>query len=534
MNDQTCPLFLSTAIPYVNAAPHVGHAFELVLGDALSRHHRQRGRAVFLSGGTDDHSLKNARAAAERGVSTAELVAEHAAIYRRLHRALDIELDGFLRTSNDPRHPPAVTELWNRCAAAGDLYRSDYSGLYCGGCEAFLSEAELVNGGCPLHRDPLESVHEINWFFRLSRYEPVLREALDRGALRVEPRERHNEVVSFVRSGLRDFSVSRSHARARGWGLPVPGDPTQVIYVWFDALANYLSVLGFPDPTVELSRFWLGASSREHLIGKDVLRFHAVYWPALLASAGLPLPDRVKVHGYVTLDGNKIGKSLGNGFDPFALVQSFGSDVVRYYLLRHVHSTKDSDFRLERVAEAQASELAGKLGNLLQRTTAIAVKHRALRVCRAAVTAEPDQALAAAAARALSDVVAAVDDFALHEALSSVFALVGAANRYADACEPWALSRRLRENADVHGADCAVELGNVLWHLFEALRVIAVLIAPFVPKAALRICERLGVPAQNLAKLDNARFGECRTFAAEGGAALFPLERETPARLAPK
>lgn len=527
MNDRTQSLFLSTAIPYVNAAPHVGHAFELVLGDALSRHHRQRGRPVFFSGGTDDHSIKNARAAALRGVSTAELVAEHAAIYRRLHRALDIELDGWLRTSNDPRHLPAVTELWRRCGAAGDLYQSDYSGLYCGGCEAFVSEAELVNGGCALHPDPLELVEEANWFFRLSRYEPALLAALESDALRVEPRERHNEVVSFVRSGLRDFSVSRSHVRARGWGFPVPGDPSQVVYVWFDALANYLSVLGFPDPTFELERYWHGPSSREHLIGKDVLRFHAVYWPALLASAGLPLPDRVKVHGFVTVDGNKIGKSLGNGFDPFTLVDEFGSDVVRYYLLRHLHSTKDSDFRLERVAEAHASELAGKLGNLLQRTTAIAVKHRALRVCRAAAPTERDQALADAAARALSDVVAAVDDFALHEALTSVFALVAAANRYADGCEPWALSRRIREKPD---DDCAETLGNVLWHLLEALRVSAVLLAPFAPKAAVRICERLGVPQRTLASLDRARFGDCRTFAAEDGPALFPLERDVKTR----
>ncbi|HET9931566.1 MAG TPA: methionine--tRNA ligase, partial [Polyangiaceae bacterium] len=272
MNDRTKPLFVSTAIPYVNAAPHVGHAFELVLGDALSRHHRQRGRAVFLSGGTDDHSLKNARAAAERGVSTAALVAEHAAIYRRLHRALDIELDGWLRTSNDPRHLPAVTELWNRCAAAGDLYQDEYSGLYCTGCEAFVSEAELVQGGCATHRDPLERVQEKNWFFRLSRYESALLAALESRTLRVEPRERHNEVLSFVRSGLRDFSVSRSHSRARGWGLPVPGDPSQVIYVWFDALTNYLSVLGHPESTQDFERFWRGPCDREHLIGKDVLR----------------------------------------------------------------------------------------------------------------------------------------------------------------------------------------------------------------------------------------------------------------------
>ncbi len=257
------PLFLSTAIPYVNAAPHVGHALELLLGDALARHQRQRGREVRLTGGTDDHSLKNARAAAALGVSTRQLVTEHGDTFRRLQASLGVELDDYLHTSRDPRHAPAVTALWQRCAAAGDLYTKPYTGRYCTGCEAFLGEAELVAGRCPAHREPLEEVHETNWFFRLSRFQEPLLQALESGALRVEPRERRNEVVSFVQSGLLDFSVSRSRERAREWGIAVPGDPSQVIYVWFDALANYLSLFGFPERTPQRGRFHAGPRPRK-------------------------------------------------------------------------------------------------------------------------------------------------------------------------------------------------------------------------------------------------------------------------------
>jgi len=530
MNNPQFPLFLSSAIPYVNAAPHVGHALELLIGDALARHQRQRGRHVLFTGGTDDHSLKNARAAAALSVPTQQLVSEHGDTFKRLQTALGVELDDYLHTSRDPRHVPAVTALWQRCLAAGDLYCKPYTGRYCTGCEAFVAESELLAGRCPAHREALEEVHETNWFFRLSRYQEPLLQALASGALRVEPRERQNEVESFVRGGLSDFSVSRSRERARDWGIRVPGDPSQVIYVWFDALANYLSLLGFPEQTPELLRHWSQApAAREHLIGKDILRFHAVYWPAILLSAGLPLPSSIKVHGFVTLEGHKIGKSLGNAVDPFALVERFGVSAVRYYFLRHLHTTHDSDFRVERLVEAHDSELAGKIGNLLQRVTTLALRHPSLTLRKGdAAPSDADRTLQDAAARAVSEVRGAVDDFALQQALASILELTAAANRYADAQEPWTLSRRAKAaKTPEAAADLLAQLAHVLWRLLEALRVTAILLAPFLPEAARGIAKRIGAPVADLHDLARAHFGAGGHFSPRAGSPLFPRLQPT-------
>lgn len=524
MNNPSPSLFLSTAIPYVNAAPHVGHAFELLLADALTRHQRQRSRQVVLTGGTDDHSLKNARAAVARGITTRALVAEHGATFQRLQAALHVELDDYLHTSTDARHAPAVRALWQRCAERGDLYTKEYVGRYCVGCEAFLQDADLVEERCSVHRERPEQVREQNWFFRLSRYQEPLLRALESGQLRVLPKERHAEVVSFVRRGLVDFSVSRDHSRARDWGIPVPNDPSQVIYVWFDALASYLSVLGFPERTPSFTQFWGGDGEREHLIGKDILRFHAVYWPAILASAGLRPPSAIRVHGYITLAGDKIGKSSGNTVDPFELVDHFGVNAVRFYFLRHLHSTKDSDFRLQRLTEAHDSELAGKLGNLLQRAATLALRHPTLALRRGgAAPSDADVQLRDAADTAFRDVTAALDDFALHQALACILELVAQANRYADTQEPWTLSRRaLACKTPEAGSDLLAQLAHVLWHLLEALRVSAILLAPFLPDGARAIVARLGVPEAQLSDLSFARFGVTKRYRPVAGPPLFP------------
>jgi methionyl-tRNA synthetase len=524
MNNPQFPLFLSTAIPYVNAAPHVGHALELLVADALARHYRQRQRAVLLTGGTDDHSLKNARAAAARGISTQALVTEHGDQFRRLAQVLGVTLDDYLHTSRDARHAPAVCALWARCSARGDLYTKEYVGRYCLGCEAFVQDDDLVEGQCPAHPGLLEEVRERNWFFRLSRYQERLLQALTSHELRILPAEREREVLSFVQGGLLDFSVSRDRSRSRDWGITVPGDPTQVVYVWFDALANYLALLGFPEQTPRLARFWGPDSAREHLIGKDILRFHAVYWPAILASAGLSLPSSVRVHGFVTLEGNKIGKSLGNSVDAFALIERFGSSAVRYYFLRHLHTTKDSDFRVDKLAEAHDAELAGKLGNLLQRVSALGLRHPALALRRGqAAASDADVNLRDAADRAVRDVQAAVDDFALQHALACIFELVSEANRYADTQEPWTLSRQaVVAKTPQASADLLAQLAHVLWHLLEALRVAAILLAPFLPEAAREIVKRLGVPTVELDDLSCARFGAGARFRLIAGAPLFP------------
>ncbi len=481
------PLFVTSAIPYVNAEPHLGHALELVQSDALARYRRSRGGQAWLACGTDDNSLKNVRAAAQSLTTPAELVARHGAEFRRLAEALHVVHDGFVHTASDPRHAPAVRALWERCAAAGDVYRKSYRGWYCVGCEHFLRETEIVAGACPAHPEPLELLEEENWFFRLSRYESRIREAISTDRLQILPKERKNEVLQFIATGLEDFSISRSRARAKGWGIPVPGDDTQIVYVWFDALANYLSGLGYPGGELA-ERYWLGEAERWHLIGKDILRFHALYWPAILLSAGLPLPTALRVHGFITSQGKKLGKSLGNAVDPFRLVARYGVDAVRYYLLGHLHTTKDSDFREDLLRTAYSAELAGKLGNLLQRVCALWLQNQV----QFGSETEPDGVLRDALALAQTGVAAAFDGFALHDALRAIFELVSAANRYVDSRAPWQLAKVAREASDPTERErAAAALRQCLVSVVLTLRAAAELLEPFLPGTAHALRARL-------------------------------------------
>ena len=303
--------YITTTIPYVNARPHIGHALELVQADVLARYHRGRGDAVRFQAGTDDNSLKNVLAAGAAGVGVREFVDRNAEAFGALGGALSLSVDDFIRTSRDPRHRPGVEAFWRACS--GDLYRQQYTGLYCTGCEQFYRPAELRDGRCPEHGTEPEQVSEENWFFRLSRYAAPLREAITSGRLRIEPAGRRNEVLALIDGGLADFSVSRPAGRAGGWGIPVPGDPAQVVYVWFDALCNYVTALGYgqdgPARGEAYRRWWAGAGNRVHLLGKGVLRFHAVYWPAMLLASGQQLPTGIFVHDYLTAAGRKISKS---------------------------------------------------------------------------------------------------------------------------------------------------------------------------------------------------------------------------------
>ncbi|MGH3167940.1 MAG: methionine--tRNA ligase, partial [Trebonia sp.] len=298
--------YITTTIPYVNARPHLGHALELVQADVLARYHRGTGERVRFQAGTDDNSLKNVLAAEAAGVGVQEFVDANAAAFTGLREPLALSVDDLIATSSDPRHRKGVERLWRACAAGGDLYRKHYEGLYCVGCEQFYAPAELDDGRCPDHGTVPEPVSEENWFFRLSRYGDRLRDLIISRTIRIEPAHRRNEVLAFIDSGLEDFSVSRSTRRARGWGIPVPGDPGQVIYVWWDALGNYLTALGYGSDGDDLRRWWTGAAARIHLVGKGVLRFHAVYWPAMLLSAGEAVPTEILVHGYLTENGRKI------------------------------------------------------------------------------------------------------------------------------------------------------------------------------------------------------------------------------------
>ena len=301
--------FVTTAIPYANGKPHVGHALELVETDVLARHRRQRGDEVRFQTGTDDNALKNVQGAESEGITPQEYVERVAGRFLALRESLNLSFDDFIKTSSDPRHTPGVHQLWNACAERGDFYRKSYSGLYCVGCEIFYAEGELPGGRCPEHGTVPDLVEENNWFFRLSRYQEQLHDLIDSDTLRIEPASRKREVLSFIETGLEDFSASRSMARARGWGVPVPGDPDQVIYVWFDALGNYITAPGYGTDEASFRYWWRESDTRVHVIGKGIIRFHAVYWPAMLLSAGVRLPDTIFVHEYLTAGGQKISKS---------------------------------------------------------------------------------------------------------------------------------------------------------------------------------------------------------------------------------
>jgi methionyl-tRNA synthetase len=448
--------YVTTAIPYVNGDPHLGHALELVQGDVLARHRRLRGDDVRFLSGTDDNALKNVEAAVAAGIPVGEYVSARAARFEELAATLDVSLDDFIRTSSDPRHRPGVERLWRACAEAGDLYERDYVGRYCVGCEAFVDVDP-----CPEHGTSPEEVAERNWFFRLSRHADALRELLESGRLRVEPEQRRNEVLALVRDGLEDFSVSRSRERARGWGIPVPGDPEQVVYVWFDALANYVTALGYGSGAEPFDTWWRGSDGRIHVIGKGIVRFHALYWPAILLSAGERVPSTIVVHDYITVDGRKISKSRGNGAAPEALVERYGADAVRWWLVRDVPRVGDADFREELLAR-RANELADGLGNLVNRTVALAVRQ-----------APAPAGLRLAEAEALPGAIdAALRGFDLRAAAAAVWEVVAAGNRYVAETRPWELEGRRRD--------------EVLCALLDACATIAHELEPFLPAAAAR------------------------------------------------
>ena len=437
-------ILLSTAIPYVNAAPHLGHALELVQADVLARHARARGQDVRFISGTDDHSLKNVLAARAAGIPTADFVRHNAEEFQRLLGPLDVDCDDYIRTSDHPRHRANVEAIWRACAA--DLYQRDYTGDYCVGCEAFVA------GSCPEHPEPPERVSERNWFFRLSRYTEPLLDALTSGRLRVEPEARRNEVIGFVRQGLRDFSVSRDASRAGRWGIPVPGDPGQVVYVWFDALVNYVT---------GADGQWPEFAAR-HVIGKGILRFHAVYWPAILLSAGLPLPESVLVHDYLSVSGAKIAKSAGNGVDPVELVGRYGVDAVRWWLTSEVPRVGDVDFTEARLVARYDADLASGLGNL------------ASRVARLRGTPGTPEPFAERLHRQTAGKIdAALDRFDFRSATDAIRNAVAEANRYAEFTQPW------------KAADPAIPLAT----LISITDWLAAETAPFLPSGARRLTE---------------------------------------------
>jgi methionyl-tRNA synthetase len=450
------PIFITTTIPYVNAAPHIGFALELVQADVIARHRRLCGDDVCFQTGTDENAFKNVSSARERGVPVRALVDENAARFRALADLLDISIDQFVRTTTDTHHA-AVTTLLARLRPE-DVYRRAYYGLYCELCEDFFSRGDLVEGRCPDHGTPPIALAEENVFFRLSRYQEAIRELIATNRLVVVPEARRLEVLRFVERGLVDISISRDARRCEGWGVPFPGDPSQVVYVWIDALINYLTKAGH--------QYW-DAANTIHFIGKNVWKFHAVYWPALLLSAGLSLPEQIVVHGFLTNDGRKISKSTGDAVDPTEYVRRVGVDGVRYFLLRHVRPFEDTDFSTERLDAAYQADLVHGIGNLVSRVTAL---------CEAAnVGGSSASTLLPAHGGYRQHLTTFRFDLALAEIWSEITAL----NQEISATKPW----------DDVRTGCLTTARAKLLPVVERLGSISHWLAPFLPStsAAIRV-----------------------------------------------
>ena len=470
--------YVTTPIYYVNDEPHLGHIYTTIAADVLARWQRLCGNEVFFLTGVDEHGLKVQQAAEARGMAPIALADQVVRRYRELWPQLSISNDDFIRTS-EARHKAAVRELWRRLDAAGAIYRDMYEDWYCVPCETYWTETQLKDAGmlserlCPDCGRGIERVREESFFFRLSAYQERLLEHIRAHPEFIAPESRRNEVLRFVQGGLRDLSVSRT---TFSWGIEVPGHPGHVVYVWIDALTNYLTALGFPDG--ECMRFW---PADVHLIGKDILRFHAVYWPCMLMAAGLPLPKRIFAHGWWTVEGEKMSKSRGNVVRPAELLAGVDADIVRYFLLREVPFGLDGDFSMAALRQRYNTELANDVGNLLNRSLAMLHKYRNGRLGEVGEEREIDRALLARVEHTQQAVEEAMARQAFHVALEQINALVRFGNRYVEENAPWQLARQ-GERA---------RLDTVLYHLVEALRLIAVLLSPFMPNRCAAMLSQL-------------------------------------------
>jgi methionyl-tRNA synthetase len=480
--------YVTTPIYYVNAAPHLGHAYSTIAADVLARHHRQRGEDTFFLTGTDEHGEPVVQAAEREGTTPQELADRNAERFEALMPYLGISNDFFIRTS-DPRHGRRVQEVMQRVHDNGHAYKGVYEGWYCPRCADFKTGNEIGEGNtCPIHHIPLDREHEENWFFRLSAFQEPLERLYAEQAEWVLPRQRFNEARSFITGGLQDISLSRNKTKLT-WGVQVPWDEDHVFYVWFDALLNYYTALSFAagDGTDLTERFWPAT----HVMAKDILKFHAVIWPALLLAAGIPLPERLFIHGYLLMDGDKMSKSLGNVLDPFEIVDRFGADSLRYYLMREVPFGQDGSVSTAGFESRYESELANDYGNLASRTLAMIARYRDGVVPHAG----PDPGLATRFATAAEDTAALFDRLEVTGALAGIWDHVRELNRFVEETAPWQLAKDEAQ---------AERLDQVLYSLAEGVRVVTILLAPYVPATAERLLAALGAPGQ---RLEDARFG---------------------------
>ena len=455
--------YITTSIAYVNAPPHIGFALESIQADVIARYSRLLGKEVFFLTGTDEHGAKICRAAEKEDKSPEEFTNEISAKFKKLKDVLNLSNDDFIRTTDQKRHWPSAQKVWLKLKENGDIYKKEYQGFYCVGCEAFITKKDLIEGKCIYHQKEPEVIKEENYFFRLSKYQDKIKEAIEKNEIEIVPESRKNEMLSFIEQGLEDISFSRPRKDLK-WGIPVPDDNSQTIYVWADALVNYISALDYVNNGDKFKKFW---PADVHCIGKDIQKFHCLIWPGMLISLGLEFPKKIFVHGYLTSNGQKMSKSLGNVIDPFELVKKYGADAVRYFLLREIPPTEDGDFSYEKFEKRYNSDLAGGLGNLVARVITLAAKIKEL---------GGDVVFKKEISKTQEEYRKTFEEFKFNETLVIIWSLISFCDEYIEKEKPWQEGEKQEE---------------VISNLLFALSEIAKLLEPFLPETSEKIFNQL-------------------------------------------